>query len=199
MPYITRWSEERSLDALVVPRHGGGIGYADEQVHDRDGNGILWGRVSHRPGKGRPEFGKVHGPRQRRAMRRALCQICAGPADRNRQGVLWLLGEDGNDPETWPTDVLTCHPPVCLPCATKSVGACPHLREGYVALRVRRFAPAGVRGVLYRPALPLPVMSEAVGVALDDPMVRWVRAGQLIVRLAAFSVVDLAEAAAQRG
>ncbi|RBM23802.1 hypothetical protein DEH69_02130 [Streptomyces sp. PT12] len=190
VPYITRWSEERDLDARVVYRRGG-IGYADEQVHDRDENGVLWGRVSHLPGKGRPEFGKVHALRQRRAMTRLLCQVCAAPADCDEDGVLWVLGEDGNAPDTWPDDVLTSHPPVCLPCAVKSVRACPHLREHYVALRVHHFALAGVYGALYRPAFPFPVASDAAGVALDDPRVRWVRAGQLIMRLEDFSIVDL--------
>lgn len=190
VPYIARWSGERDAEAVVIGR-AGRVAYADEVLQDRDADGVLWSRIGSRPGTGRPEFGKIHGLRQRRAMRRLLCQVCAGPADRNADGVLWLLGEDRDDPASWPEELLTSHPPLCLPCATTSVRFCPHLTRRYVALRVRAFRPAGVWGVLYRPGFPLPVAVEAAGVDYADPRVRWVRAGQLITRLEEFTVVDL--------
>ncbi|WP_066950501.1 hypothetical protein, partial [Streptomyces lushanensis] len=150
VPYISRWSSERRPTGVVVAR-GGGIAYADEGPYERDDMGVLWKRIGVSPGKGRPEFGEVHFLRQRRAMRRLLCQICGGPSDRTSEGTLWLVGEDADDPEFWRPGYVTTHPPVCAPCAVISVGVCPHLREGYVALRVRTFVQAGVHGALYRP------------------------------------------------
>ncbi|MFD7117562.1 hypothetical protein ACFWAA_11010 [Streptomyces sp. NPDC059922] len=190
MPYIAEWSAERAPGPRVVTK-GRGIGYADERPYDRDTDGVLWTRVRSLPGRGRPHFGKVHALRQRRAMGQLLCQICARPADRDADGVLWLLGEDPADPGSWPRDLITAHPPLCRPCAVRSVRACPHLRTRCVALRVRSFGLAGVRGALYAPGNPSPVPLGAVGVAFDDPRIRWVRAGQLIMRLRAFTVTGL--------
>jgi hypothetical protein len=104
--------------------------------------------------------------------------------------VLWLLGEDPHDRASWPTDLTTTHPPLCTPCAVTSVAACPHLRTQYVALRVRGFHLAGVRGALYH-GYPRPVPVDAVDVTYDDPNIRWVRAGQLVMRMTEFTVVDL--------
>ncbi|WP_264372748.1 MULTISPECIES: hypothetical protein [Streptomyces] len=203
VPYIAQWSEEREERTVVVGR-AGGIAYADEVLQDRDADGVLWSRIASRPGRGRPEFGKVHGLRQRRAMRRLLCQVCGGAADENADGVLWLLGENPDNPENsdnqdnWLPGLETTHPPLCLPCAASAVRLCPHLARGYVALRVRDFRPAGVWGALYRPGFPLPVGAGPAGVPYGDARLRWVRASQLVVRLDAFSVVDLV-AEARRG
>ncbi|RKN08057.1 hypothetical protein [Streptomyces radicis] len=125
-------------------------------------------------------------------MTRLLCQVCGGRADHNDDGVLWLLGEDPRDPASWPEDLLTSHPPLCLPCAAKSVRLCPHLSQRYVALRVREFYLAGVWGTLHRPGFPLPVVADAAGVAFDDGRPRWLRAHSLITRLETFTPVDLA-------
>ncbi|MFE1959600.1 hypothetical protein [Streptomyces sp. NPDC059479] len=190
VPYITAWSAERAPAVRVVAK-GRGIGYADERPYDRDTDGVLWTRAPSLPGKGRPQFGRVHVLRQRRAMGELLCQICAGPADRNADGVLWLLGEDPDDRRSWPSDLTTTHPPLCLPCASTSVRVCPHLRKRCVALRVTDFGLAGVQGALYGPGYPAPVLVDAAGVAFGDPRIHWVRAGQLIMRLLEFTVIDL--------
>ncbi|MFD5029379.1 hypothetical protein ACFWM0_02950 [Streptomyces sp. NPDC058405] len=178
---------------MVVRR--GRLAFADERPYDRDSNGVLWTRTPSQPGKGRPEYGKIHPHRQRNAMEQLLCQVCGRPADRNQDGTLWLLGEDLQDPviPTGQTGILTAHPPLCLPCAHTSVGACPHLRKQYVALRVRHTEHAGVRGALYRPAVPRPVAIDAVGIAFDDQLIHWVRAGQLLVRLTDYQPVELPE------
>jgi hypothetical protein len=131
----------------------------------------------------------VHARRQRRAMTKLLCQVCGQPAGRTADGVLWLVGEDPDRPETWPVPLLTAHPPVCAGCAVRSVGACPHLRRQYTALHVRAFDLTGVRGALYVPGHQSPV--AVAGVAFDDPRIRWVRAGQLIVRLREFSITEV--------
>jgi hypothetical protein len=91
VPYVTSWTTETDMPFEVVYRRGGGIACADEIVADRDELGILWTRTYSRQRDGRPEFGKVHSLRQRRAMRRLLCQVCGEPADQSDDGVLWLL------------------------------------------------------------------------------------------------------------
>jgi hypothetical protein len=158
---------------------------------DRGERGVLWTRVPWKPGRGRPQFGRVHATRQRRAMTRLLCQVCGGPAGRDARGLLWLTGEDPADRGSWPDPLLTAHPPVCAPCAALSVRACPHLRRQHAVLRVRAFDLAAVRGLLYRPGRPGPVPVDAAGVALDDPLISWVKAGQLIVRLREYSITEL--------
>src|SRR3989442_68826 len=102
VPYVATWSEERDLPFEVVNRDGRGIAYADEISADRDIHGVLWHRTYSRPRRGRPEFGNVHSLRQRRAMRRLLCQVCGGPADRTQDGVLWLLPDHREDWPGWP-------------------------------------------------------------------------------------------------
>ncbi|WP_030746653.1 hypothetical protein [Streptomyces sp. NRRL F-5135] len=196
VPYIAKWSAEQAPRMRVVTK-GRGIGYADERPYGRDTDGVLWTRAPSQPGKGRPEFGKVHALRQRRAMLELLCQVCGRPADRTADGVLWLVSEDLHAMAPPPLDLTTTHPPLCVPCALRSVRACPHLRSRYVALRARTFAPAGVQGALHRPGHPSPTAVKATGVAFGDPLIHWVRAGQLIMRLREFTVVDLAPEAAR--
>ncbi|MGK5531893.1 hypothetical protein [Streptomyces sp. URMC 129] len=194
VPYITAWSSEQRLNALVIAHPRVGIGYPDETVADRDAHGVLWTRTDCRPGQGRPEFGRVHPLRQRRAMRKLLCQICAAPADRTDQGVLWLLGDDRTDWPGWPERMAATHPPVCLPCARVAVRACPFLRRNYVAVRVRDSRIAGVHGVRYRPGWPFPEVADGGdGILLpyDHPDIPWVRAAQLIRELRGCTIVDL--------
>ncbi len=140
----------------------GRLAYLNERPWDRDSNGILWRRMPSRPGKGKPQYGKVHFLRQRQAMDALLCQVCGRPAgkDATADGLLWLLGENPDDLTNWPAEMVTGHPPVCLSCAWLSVGACPHLRKQYAAVRVRRFSLIGVHGVLYRPGHPKPVPDD---------------------------------------
>jgi hypothetical protein len=187
VPYITQWSHEQTSDVPVLYRRRG-IAYPDERPRDRDDHGVLWTRVSSKPGQGRPQFGKVHARRQRRAMTKLLCQVCGQPADRNNDGILWLIGEDPRRPGTWPDPLYTVHPPVCAECAVRSVRTCPHLRRQCTALRVSAFDLTGVRGVLY--AQGFPGIGAIVGVAYDDPRIRWVRAGQLIVHLRDYTITN---------
>ncbi|MET4922160.1 hypothetical protein P3L51_07300 [Streptomyces sp. PSRA5] len=193
VPYITRWSAEQAPALRVVAKNGG-IGYADERPYDRDTNGVLWTRIPSVPGKGRSEFGKVHAVRQRRAMEALLCQVCAGPADRTADGVLWMSGENPDELDgsgSASDELITAQPPLCSPCAVKSAHACPHLRRRCTVLRARAFDLVGVRGALYRPGYPSPVAWDAISVAFDDPRIRWIRAGQALVRLRGITVAGL--------
>lgn len=194
VPYIARWSTERAPGMRVVSKNGG-IGYADERPYDRDSNGVLWTRIPSLPGKGRPEFGKVHALRQRRAMEALLCQVCGRPADRTADGVLWMLGESPDEPEDRGDGLdglVTAHPPLCSPCAVKSAHTCPHLRRRCTVLRARSFELVGVRGALYRPGLAGPVAWDAACVGFGDPRIHWIRAGQSLTRLSGTEIVDLA-------
>jgi len=188
-PYVTAWSEEKSPPSVLVSR-AGGIGYADESAYDRDENGVLWRRISLRQGVGRPNFAEVHPLRQRRAMRRLLCQVCGGPADQSDDGVLWLLQDHRGDWADWPNRMGVTEPPVCVPCVRLSVRQCPALRRRAVVIRVGRCPVAGVGGMLYRPGFP-PVSIGPESVELDDLAVRWIVAAHLIRRLGESRIVPL--------
>lgn len=148
-PYVTSWSAEIDPPVELVEVPGRGIGYADETVTDRDSRGVLWFRTTHAPGQGRPLFGRVHPLRQRRAMRRLLCQVCGGPADRTEDGVLWLGRDHRDDWPGWPNRIAETEPPICVPCVRLSLRLCPALRRGAVAFRARQYPIVGVRGGLY--------------------------------------------------
>jgi hypothetical protein len=192
-PYITAWSAEQELPYQVIQRPGVGIGYTDEIAADRDIHGVLWRRTPSRPHYGRPEFGNVHSFRQRRAMRRLLCQVCGGPADQTDDGGLWLLPDHREDWTGWPEGMANVEPPVCLPCVSLSLRLCPKLRKGAAAIRVRDYPIIGVRGALYRPGVAAPVAVAEAVVAFDDPAIRWVRAANLVRELHGCTIVPLAE------
>jgi hypothetical protein len=180
---VTRWDAETEIPFEVVYRPGGGIAYADEIAADRDGLGILWTREYSSYCNGRPEFGKVHSLRQRRAMRRLLCQVCGGPADQNDDGVLWLLPDYREDWDGWPDHMGQVEPPICRPCVDLSLRLCPRLRRGAAIVRAREYAIAGVRGVRYEPGRTAPVMVEPVVASFGDHAIRWIRAVGLVREL----------------
>ncbi|MDX6743679.1 hypothetical protein [Actinocorallia sp. A-T 12471] len=186
VPFITAWSSERAPGFAVVVRDGR-IAYADETKRDRDGSGVLWTRKVFSPGVGVPQFKAVHPLRQRRAMERLLCQVCAKPCDKS---AVWMLSqreyESAEGP--WPAPVMTAHPPLCPGCVERATRLCPHLRNGYVILRPDRIAPAALTGVLYRPT-PLGLTPTAATIAYDDPRTRWMRAVQLHVQLKDYTLV----------
>jgi hypothetical protein len=112
VPYIGAWTGEANCPTYVVRRPDRGIGYTDETILDRDQWGVLWTRIGSRVGVGNPLFKKLHPVRQRRAMRRLLCQVCAQPADQTEEGSLWLVpaGERNSGPE----GMTTIQPPLCV-------------------------------------------------------------------------------------
>ena len=82
VPYITQWSRERVPKSEMVIRRGRPA-FADEHPYDRDSNGVLWSRAPSQPGKGKPEFGKVHALRQGNAAGSAArlgLRTCLRPA-----------------------------------------------------------------------------------------------------------------------
>lgn len=191
-PYVTQWSEEREPPCQVIERPGRGIAYLDEMVSDRDSRGVLWFRTPSHSGHGEPLFAKVHPLRQRRAMLRLLCNVCAGPADQNEEGVLWLLRDFRDDWPGWPENMGVVEPPVCVPCVRVASRLCPALRKGAIAVRVRHAPVAGVRGLLYRSGGGLTPVPE-ITLAYEDPRVRWVRAINLVRELRDCTIVELAD------
>ncbi len=195
VPYITNWSGERPIRTPIVAKGRSGIGYRQERRGDRDAQGVLWARYIRAPGVGEPEFGAVHPYRQRQAMRRLLCQVCGEPADRNDQGVLWLLGQADRP---WPGEESTGQPPICLRCAHAASRICPHLRGDTLALRVRHAPIAGVLGLLYIPSRRGPIRAGATTLRYTDPGVRTLQARQLIRNLLDCTVVELEQEPAHR-
>lgn len=191
VPYITAWSSEQPLPTQVIERPGAGIAYADETLADRDGDGVLWTRMPSLPGHGRPEFGRVHPLRQRRAMRRLLCQVCGQPADYTDQGVLWLLKDHRADWPHWPEDMANTYPPVCPPCTQVSISTCPALRASYVAVRAKSAPVSGVFGILYETGHWAPRSTRGVLATYSDPAIRWTCAAQLVRSLRDCTIVDI--------
>jgi hypothetical protein len=191
VPYVTSWDTEKGLSYQVTYRAGGGIAYTDEIAADRDIHGALWHRAVSRPHHGRPEFGNVHTLRQRRAMRRLLCQVCGGPADQSEDGVLWLLPDHREDWDNWPEGMGNVEPPICQPCARVSLQLCPKLRRSAAAIRVRECPIVGVRGALYEPGETAPAIATEAVVGFDDPALRWVRAVGLVRQLRGCTLVPL--------
>jgi hypothetical protein len=190
VPYIARWNAEDAPPTMVIERAGLGVAFADELPADRDRDGVLWARALSLPGQGQPHFKEVHPLRQQQAMRRLLCQVCAEPADRTEQGVLWLLLDYRQDWPGWPEDMANTGPPLCLPCARASVRVCPGLRKGFVAIRAHSQV-AGVYGARYRAGRSRPIVVADEIVTYDDPAIRWIVAAQLVRSLHGCTIVDL--------
>ncbi|HKW93142.1 MAG TPA: hypothetical protein VJX92_14700 [Methylomirabilota bacterium] len=125
-------------------------------------------------------------------MRRQLCQVCSGPADKNELGWLWLLENHRGEEPDWPEREVTTHPPVCAPCMPLTLRLCPHMRDA-VAVRVGQVVVDGVYGQLYQPGTPLPVRAEKKVVSTDDGQVRWMVGAQLAATLLDVTVVEMPE------
>lgn len=193
VPYIAAWSGEKPLTRKVVYGPRGGVAYADETRDDRDQHGVLWNARAVQQGSGRPIFGDVHPARQRVVMQHRLCQVCGRAADWDDRGMLWLLENNRGDWKDWPERLMTTHPPVCLPCAGKTVQMCPHLIGRSVAVRVRESEVCAVYGRMWSSsAFGHPVRTAVKDVVpLGSAAARWVIAGQLIRSLHGCTVVDL--------
>ena len=192
-PYITAWSGEIDAPATdVIQRPGRGIGYADETLYDRDRHGVLWLRSPVRQGVGEPQFARVHPLRQRRAMNRLLCNVCAKPADRSENGVLWLVRDFRDDWPGWPESMAVNEPPVCAPCARLASRMCPAMRKGAIAIRARRYPVVGVHGRFYRPTgTPWPEAVDDRNARYGGSVHRWIQASKLVRGLRDCTIVPL--------
>ncbi|WP_329386030.1 hypothetical protein [Streptomyces sp. NBC_01716] len=159
MPLITPYVVARSTDkgvpesALDIEFLSNGqprLTYKDLRPEDRDKHGNPWIRTEASPDPGRPLFDSLHSGRQRRCMEEMLCQVCAEPADRNRDGWLFFDWRTEDSPATWPERSITFMPPLCVEHARVSVRQCPFLGRGeHVLLRVRKPHLYGVSGTIY--------------------------------------------------
>ena len=199
VPYIAAWSTEQYRTPAVVLRGGqggAGIGFADETPYDRDADGVLWVRQVIAPGTGRPLFPNAHALRQRRAVKRMLCQVCGvDTLEQNPERQLFVLKDIGQPVRE---GERTSAAPVCPPCALIAVKECPHLRE-HVAAWVRRPVSWGVAGVLYDPRTLRPIPDEdLVQVSYDDDAaIRWVLASRQLLSLQDCTAVDLRDLSPQ--
>ncbi|MCX4964230.1 hypothetical protein OHA98_05250 [Streptomyces sp. NBC_00654] len=158
MPLLTPYVASRSTDrgtlqsALDIgfTAKGPHLVYRDERPQDRDKHGNLWVRVEESDDPGHIQYDSLHPTRQRTCMEQLLCQICARPADRNKDGWLFIDWRRQDSPPTWPEKSLTTMPPLCTEHAHISARQCPFLRHGeHTLLRVRKPHPHGVAGTLY--------------------------------------------------
>jgi hypothetical protein len=124
-------------------------------------------------------------------MSHLLCQVCAGPADRTEDGVLWLLPDHRDDWASWPKGMAAVEPPVCLPCVRTAARLCPALRKGAAAVRVRRYPVVGVRGALWKRVRGTLEAVEHVIVPFTNPAIQWVQAGGLVRELNGCTIVPL--------
>ncbi|SES27333.1 hypothetical protein [Actinokineospora terrae] len=191
VPYITRWSTEATaLGQLTRRPSGRGIAYRDEALGDRDKHGVLWARANSAPTVGRPSFGKIHPARQRRAMRRLLCQVCANPADQTPDGVLWLLLDHRDDWPDWPHGMGVTEPPICRPCIDVATQHCPALRRGHIVIRSRQHDISGIQGLQFHPGRTGITPGEQVLLDYTDPAVVWTLAHNLVRLLGDCTIVD---------
>jgi hypothetical protein len=193
VPFVAAWSGEQPFTRKIIYSGRGGIAFSDETHEDRDQHGVLWNGRAMAQGTGRPEFGDVHPDRQRVAMEFLLCQVCGKSADRDGDGMLWLVEDHRGDWKDWPNNLLTTHPPICLPCAGKAVEQCPHLIGSNVAVRVRESDVCGVHGRIWSSSAfghPVPTAVKNV-VTYGTSAARWVLAGQLVRSLHGCTIVDL--------
>ncbi|WP_433891806.1 hypothetical protein [Streptomyces sp. CA-111067] len=193
VPFAASWSGEHpDNDQLHVRTdHKGvpGLAFRDERPEDRDRHGVLWARMSWAPGTGKPQFAQMHPLRQRDAMLLKLCQVCGKPADRTREGWLFLEARGPHtaglpDPGD-PYQGFTPKPPVCSGCAILAARMCPHLGDP-IAFRSRKPLIAGVFGGLYLPNRN----GRVLALPKDDHLyygrtnaTRWFLASQLITEL----------------
>ncbi|WP_037733431.1 hypothetical protein [Streptomyces megasporus] len=197
IPYVAQWSGERDLTPLVVAR-GPGIAYRmGEEVPQDRYDGVLWARRSFDQGKGTARLAYTHPQRQRRAMAKLLCQVCAKPASRTKDGVLWLVEDDRGAWPDWPEGLATAHPPLCVPCAGTSLDECHHwLREKAVVVRSRASQVSGVLGAPYQLQGSVLVPQKVRMVRYDDPAIAWTLARQLVRTLYDCTLLDPAVLAA---
>lgn len=154
-PYVAARSTDKgprkSELTIEFAAKGPRLAYARPRPDDRDSHGNLWIRMAPSPEPGRVRYDSMHPARQRDCMQRMLCQICAEPADRTRDGWLFIDWRREDSPPTWPERSITSMPPLCSAHVGESLRQCPFLRRTeHAVLRVRKPHLYGVSGTLYR-------------------------------------------------
>jgi hypothetical protein len=197
IPYVTTWeSESLELPPLKVYGERVGkdfLGYKRERLGDRDANGTLWLRTRSRPGVGKPQLGKFHPVRQRRAIGGLLCSVCGKPTapEATEDGYLYVMSK--NDFEcSRGVPFETVEPPVHIACGWTAAHVCPHLRGGYVALRGKSPKVWGALGQVIIPNGDGTLRNHGVlTISRDDWRMRWIVAQSLLSAFDAYTLVDL--------
>ncbi|MEV6421718.1 hypothetical protein [Streptomyces sp. NPDC051662] len=179
--FIAPYVDEAVCDTEVVFDADGRVRFADELPTDRCVDGYLWQRWQGTQTGG--QRWAEHLPvRQRDVMRHPpRCGGCTGEADVDARGMFWLLNADARTAQlTFPCDIVTATPPMCLDDARKAQRFCPELQEGFIALRVREAELIGVQGTVYSPTGP-PQADQLV--QFDDSRMDRVVARQMVIKL----------------
>ncbi|MFJ3182498.1 hypothetical protein ACIPJN_29485 [Streptomyces sp. NPDC086796] len=172
--YIAPFEGEFACDVTVLFDENGHVYFADERPGDRDVDGLLWERWGGTP-IGTLDWAAHHPGRQCEVMDgQPLCGVCKGDPDRDERGTLWLLNADEHTQKilTFPSNITTATPAVCVSCAWRALRACRELQRGFIAVRVREAPVVGVRGTLYSPTEP-PLPNQVVRFG-DDALHRLV-------------------------
>ncbi|MCX4827087.1 hypothetical protein OG883_46470 [Streptomyces sp. NBC_01142] len=179
--FIAPYADESISDVKVLFDAHGRVRYADERPSDRCVDGYLWERWEGTQTGGQ-RWSEHHPQRQRHVMRQPpRCGGCSGGADLNERGMLWLLNANaGTEQLTFPRDIITATPPMCVPDAHRALRFCRVLREGFIAVRARVAEPIGVKGTVYSPSVP---PQEDQLVLFDDSRMDRVVARQVILKL----------------
>ncbi|MFC8075164.1 hypothetical protein ACFUN8_06460 [Streptomyces sp. NPDC057307] len=154
-PYVAARSTDKGPRkaelSVEFTAKGPRLAYKHPRPGDRDSHGNLWIRMEEPTEPGRILYDSMHPARQRTCMERMLCQICAGPADRDRHGWLFIDWRREDSPPTWPERSITSMPPLCTAHVQLSLRQCPFLRRTeHAVLRVRKPHLYGASGTLYR-------------------------------------------------
>ncbi|TYB69781.1 hypothetical protein FXF51_06345 [Nonomuraea sp. PA05] len=152
MPYITAYDGEDIPYQLALAPHaeatdGQRLSYVNAVPTDWM-FGVLW----HRHGlsrAGNPEWKLVNTSRQRRCMRRNLCQVCGQSAADEDGRVWWVMAEPPGRSALG--EPFTNAPPTCRTCIPMAQRLCPRLREGCQVFTVRGVEPYGVVAEIFRP------------------------------------------------
>jgi hypothetical protein len=146
VPWVTRWTDEVRRHQVRFKRTRSGdlvVSYADGFPEERDPNGFLWQREGIKRG-GEPEFAMVSTYRQRRAMRKGVCQVCGRRID--KRPIQWLVPESLFD-YTQQGEAVTLSAPTCSDCIPIALELCPHLKRNQLLLaKVLEYQVWGVSG-----------------------------------------------------
>ncbi|MFB7781435.1 hypothetical protein ACFC1D_01820 [Streptomyces vinaceus] len=193
-PFISSRTTEQALPGTLIVRPGldQGLGYADEVddgegEQDRDRDGGLWARVAtDLSGTGTVQNALPQPYRQRALVDGLLCQVCAGPSAKGKDGWLFVLPGGPKVPSVrdtqWGEGLIEATPPVCLSCAHLSAERCPSLGR-VAALWVKRPTLYGVYGTTYRLG-PRGIEPVGPGIAkYETPALGWTVATQMLREL----------------
>ncbi|NKI42564.1 hypothetical protein [Streptomyces physcomitrii] len=141
----------------------------------------------------------MHALRQRRAMKRLLCQVCGGVTEGRLPGGRRLFLVRAVEGHPVGEGERTASPPLCPPCALDSLRHCPHLRRGHTAALVEEVRPWGVAGLVHHPRTlrRIPTPEPLTLVPYGSPLLDWTLAARIMTTLHGCTPVDVRELTAR--